>query len=594
MEQFSAGGSDSFNIDTKEPSIIQGSKEAQFGYTVQQHEAGGQKWLLVGAPFETNGQQQTGDIYRCLMNNKRNSTCSKLNLGRISLTNVAERKDKMRLGMTLTTNPKDNSFVTCGPLWSHECGSSYYSTGICSRVNSTFKFSRSIAPAFQSMGNTQSVHTYPPSLLCFEVNLNMHSFNRNSVSPETREGKGCETYMDIVIVLDGSNSIYPWYEVQNFLINILQKFYIGPGQIQVGVVQYGEDVVHEFQLNDYKTVEEVVNAARNIEQRGGAETRTAFGIEIARRPRSNIPELDHPQCRTGGKKLALMELTCGPLWSHECGSSYYSTGICSRVNSTFKFSRSIAPAFQSMGNALSAHTYPPSLLCFEVNLNMHSFNRNSVSPETREGKGCETYMDIVIVLDGSNSIYPWYEVQNFLINILQKFYIGPGQIQVGVVQYGEDVVHEFQLNDYKTVEEVVNAARNIEQRGGAETRTAFGIEIARCVTTGLNALPPLPQDGILVGAVGAYDWNGAVLMETGHGRVIPPKEAYLQEFPEELKNHGAYLGECNRETQPEASLPSVAPVPLLRKSSVKLLSQVQFTDQPDQRAHSTMRHAILR
>lgn len=39
--------------------------------------------------------------------------------------------------------------------------------------------------------------------------------------------------MDIVIVLDGSNSIYPWYEVQNFLSNILSKFFIGPGQIQV-------------------------------------------------------------------------------------------------------------------------------------------------------------------------------------------------------------------------------------------------------------------------------------------------------------------------------------------------------------------------
>lgn len=39
--------------------------------------------------------------------------------------------------------------------------------------------------------------------------------------------------MDIVIVLDGSNSIYPWYEVQDFLINILQKFHVGPGQIQV-------------------------------------------------------------------------------------------------------------------------------------------------------------------------------------------------------------------------------------------------------------------------------------------------------------------------------------------------------------------------
>lgn len=46
---------------------------------------------------------------------------------------------------------------------------------------------------------------------------------------------GCQTYMDIIIVLDGSNSIYPWVEVQHFLINILKKFYIGPGQIQVSV-----------------------------------------------------------------------------------------------------------------------------------------------------------------------------------------------------------------------------------------------------------------------------------------------------------------------------------------------------------------------
>ncbi len=39
--------------------------------------------------------------------------------------------------------------------------------------------------------------------------------------------------MDIVIVLDGSNSIYPWYEVQNFLSNILSKFHISPEQMQV-------------------------------------------------------------------------------------------------------------------------------------------------------------------------------------------------------------------------------------------------------------------------------------------------------------------------------------------------------------------------
>ncbi|KAF3855413.1 hypothetical protein F7725_023468 [Dissostichus mawsoni] len=49
-------------------------------------------------------------------------------------------------------------------------------------------------------------------------------------------------------------------------------------------------------------------------------------------------------------------------------------------------------------------------------------------------------------------------------------------------------------------------------------------------------------DGVLLGAVGAYDWNGAVLKETKHGKVVPPKSSYKDEFPEELKNHGAYLG----------------------------------------------------
>lgn len=41
-------------------------------------------------------------------------------------------------------------FQACGPLWSYECGSSYYSTGICSKVNAAFKFSGTVKPAFQS------------------------------------------------------------------------------------------------------------------------------------------------------------------------------------------------------------------------------------------------------------------------------------------------------------------------------------------------------------------------------------------------------------------------------------------------------------
>uniref|UniRef100_A0A4W5QIK9 Integrin subunit alpha 11 n=1 Tax=Hucho hucho TaxID=62062 RepID=A0A4W5QIK9_9TELE len=408
-----------FNFDTKKYKIIEGSKEAQFGYTVQQHEAGGQKWLLVGAPFETSGQHQTGDIYKCPMDTSSNTNCTRLNLGKVSLNNVSERKDKMRLGMTLTSNPKDNSFVTCGPLWSYECGSSYYSTGICSRVNESFKFSKTISPAFQR----------------------------------------CETYMDIMIVLDGSNSIYPWYEVQDFLINILQKFYIGPGQIQVGVVQYGSRVVHEFTLNDFRSVEEVVEAAKTINQRGGEETRTALGINVARM------EGFKRGGRKGAKKVMLV-ITDGE--SHDSPDLQKAMEDSESDNIT---------------------TYAIAVLGY--------YNRRGINPEA------------------------------FLKEI--KY-----------IASDPDDKHFFNVTDESALKDIVDALgeRIFSLEGMNPNGTGFGLQMSQA---GFSS--HIVEDGILVGAVGAYDWNGAVLKETRHGKVVPPKSSYLEEFPEELKNHGAYLGE---------------------------------------------------
>uniref|UniRef100_A0A4W6F859 Integrin, alpha 11a n=1 Tax=Lates calcarifer TaxID=8187 RepID=A0A4W6F859_LATCA len=417
---FLQGFHDCFNIDTKRHRIIKGPKQAQFGYTVQQHvAAGGEKWLLVGAPYEMNGPYQTGDVYKCSLSKRTNSNgCSKLNLGRISLTNVSERKDKMRLGMTLTSNRKDNSFVACGPLWSYECGSSYYSTGICSRVNASFKFSRTIAPAFQR----------------------------------------CETYMDIVIVLDGSNSIYPWYEVQAFLINILQKFYIGPGQIQVGVVQYGEKVVHEFKLSDYKSVEEVVKRARSINQRGGEETNTALGINVAR------SEAFKQGGRRGAKKVMIVITD---------GESHDSADLQQAIEDSEKD---------------GITRYAIAVLGY--------YNRRGINPEA-------------------------------FLNEIKYIASDP------------DDKHFFNVTDESALKDIVDALgeRIFSLEGTSKNGTAFGLQMSQAGFSAHNV-----EDGILVGAVGAYDWNGAVLKETRQGKVVPPKSSYTQEFPEELKNHGAYLG----------------------------------------------------
>nr|XP_032809277.1 integrin alpha-11-like isoform X1 [Petromyzon marinus] len=235
-----------FNLDTKRPTVFRGPEEAQFGFSVQQHYASGKNWLLVGAPWKGSAGTRPGDVYRCplgLGSEVTNSSCEKLGLEKVvSVPSVTEVKENMNLGMNLAPGPDPGSFTVCAPLWAQECGSSYFAPGICSNVDSGFNVSESYAPTLQK----------------------------------------CGSYMDIVFVLDGSNSIYPWSDVQNFLVKTLQSFHIGPDQTQVGIVQYGEVATHEFDLGDFRSTEEAVDAARRVRQLRGNETHTAKGVFTAR------------------------------------------------------------------------------------------------------------------------------------------------------------------------------------------------------------------------------------------------------------------------------------------------------------------------
>ncbi|NWW04231.1 ITA10 protein, partial [Oreocharis arfaki] len=212
--------------------------------------------LLVGAPWDGNGQ---GDIYKCGVG-LQNSSCAKANLGAAApwLSSSAGH-----LGMTLVDS-KDGGFVACAPLWSQECGTSVFSSGRCVQLNEELQLMGTIAPTAQREWGGM----YWDVLVCATL---------VSLCPLP----GCSTYMDIILVLDGSNSIYPWEEVQAFLGNILGRFFIGPGQTQVGVLQYGERLVQEWALGQHPTAQRLLEAARNLTRQEGRETRTAMAIREA-------------------------------------------------------------------------------------------------------------------------------------------------------------------------------------------------------------------------------------------------------------------------------------------------------------------------
>ncbi|XP_059504546.1 integrin alpha-2 isoform X2 [Stegostoma tigrinum] len=234
--------SQAFNVDMLGAKTFSGPRDAQFGTSIQQYSNSDGKWLLIGSPWTGFPENRTGDVYKCPINGN-NEVCEKLNLGDImTFPNVTEDKQDMNTGSTLIRNDKTGGFLTCAPLWAQKCGNMNYPRGLCADIKPNFQVSKTFSPAVQR----------------------------------------CGSYMDLVIVLDGSNSIWPWVPVQNFLKKLTGSLDIGPEKTQVSIVQYGEDVRFEFKLNTYKTTAEVEQIAAKIKQKQGTETNTARGINFAR------------------------------------------------------------------------------------------------------------------------------------------------------------------------------------------------------------------------------------------------------------------------------------------------------------------------
>ncbi|MBN3292954.1 ITA10 protein, partial [Polypterus senegalus] len=503
-----------FNIDIKSPRIFNGPADALFGFKVLQHEADGQKWMLVGAPWDGPANNRQGDIYKCIVGEERNSNCTKVNLGETALQNVSRQMKNTHFGMTLTSN-KDKGFVACAPLWSQECGTSVFSTGICASVDKNFNPTRTIAPTAQR----------------------------------------CATFMDIVIVLDGSNSIYPWYEVQNFLSNILSKFHISPEQMQ-----------------DYKTTQDVVEAAKNISRQEGRETRTAYAIHMG------CTEAFSPErgARDGATKVMIV-VTDGE--SHDGEELPEALSECEKRNITrYAIAWPLStrnpwgrtargkekprrqpqcPGHPSSSGLNDSKVSPPegccrlhSVRCIHCEPS-HPQERTPIGDSARtsrsKGNAGQKPEDLreKKKKERKSSDQP-LNSDKPPDKMVLGHYIRRQQDpetfinEIKYIASDPDEKYFFNVTDEAALNDIVDALgdRIFSLEGTlGYNESSFEMEMSE---TGFST--HILEDGILFGTVGAYDWDGGVLKEGHQGRIVPPREAFEKEFPLELKNHAAYLG----------------------------------------------------
>ncbi|KAF4108005.1 integrin alpha-2 isoform X1 [Onychostoma macrolepis] len=242
LQSFCIPHTQGFNVGTAGAKIFSGLAVEEFGYTVQQISNDQGKWLLVGSPWSGYPQNRKGNLYKCDSASRR-ATCQKLNLAdSISIDGVQSINVNMSLGLTLTPIAKPNTLLTCGPLWAQRCGSQYFYPGVCAEVSTQFTLQSSFSPAIQTCGGP----------------------------------------MDVAIVLDGSNSIFPWHDVRNFLIKLLENLDIGPDKTRVSIMQYSEDLSFLYHFSSDQNKDKVLLAASDIEQKTGIETNTFEALDNVR------------------------------------------------------------------------------------------------------------------------------------------------------------------------------------------------------------------------------------------------------------------------------------------------------------------------
>uniref|UniRef100_A0A8C7R1S2 Integrin subunit alpha 1 n=1 Tax=Oncorhynchus mykiss TaxID=8022 RepID=A0A8C7R1S2_ONCMY len=247
----------SFNVDDKNGETFNGPLEDMFGYSVQQFENSEGKWVLIGSPLAGQPAKRTGDVYKCRVGQGPNPRCIKLELPEnTTIPNLHEVKENMTMGTTLVTNPQ-GGFLACGPQYGYMCGQQTYISGVCTNVSSTFQVLNSFAPAVQE----------------------------------------CAKELDIVMVLDGSNSIWPWTSIIDFLVKFLKNIEIG-----VGIVSYGEEVTHNVNLSQFDTTQSLLAKVKKLPQQTGFKTMTALGIDTARKEAFTVER----GARPGVKKVMII------------------------------------------------------------------------------------------------------------------------------------------------------------------------------------------------------------------------------------------------------------------------------------------------
>ncbi|XP_014449748.1 collagen alpha-3(VI) chain isoform X4 [Alligator mississippiensis] len=289
---------------------------------------------------------------------------------------------------------------------------------------------------------------------------------------------------DIIFLVDSSWSIGKehFQLVREFLYDVVKSLDVGENDFHFALVQFSGNPHTEFQLNTYRSTQDVLSHILNMPYMGGG-TKTGKGLEyliqnhLSKAAGSRASD-GTPQIiivLTDGRSQDDVALPSSVLKSADV--NMFAIGVQNAVEGELKeiASEPLDLHVFNLENFTALHNIVGDLVASV---------RTSMTPEMAGEKGvvkditAQDSADLIFLIDGSNNIgsVNFQAIRDFLVNLIENLRVGAQQIHTGVVQYSDEPRTEFFLNSYSTKADVLDAVKALSFLGGEEANTGAALE----------------------------------------------------------------------------------------------------------------------
>ncbi|XP_069589435.1 collagen alpha-3(VI) chain isoform X7 [Ranitomeya imitator] len=376
-----------------------------------------------------------------------------------------------------------------------------------------------------------------------------------------------EDSADLVFLIDGSNNVgrSGFNSIRDFLVNYVERrLEVGRSRIQVGVVQFSDDVKIEFTLDEHTSKRELISAMKSLQFAGGEESNLGAAVEYV------VEQLFSSaggSRREEGVPQSLVVITGGP-----ANDELRDAANALKLNSIITFCIGVARAdtnelqqiatddsfvfttsqFQAIGQ-MEAQIVPYIAGVAQRTIVLQP--PTIITEVTEVNK-----RDIVFLIDSSSDLGgPSYSaIREFIVKLVNRLEIGLDLIRVGLAQYGRDVKPEFYLNTFGAKKDVIAhlkkmrilnttplntgaALSNIQRNfftASAGSRVDEGIPQLLVVITGgrsrddiSQASQDLKRAGILTFSIGSKNAEDSELQDIAFDSTLVFKPAEFKQVP---------------------------------------------------------------